>query len=85
MKTNHIRNFSLVKSCFAAFCDQNGLELCDMPVLWEHGGFSCSAWDDGPDMKNYRAVDAACEVCNGSGVDHCFSCGRNNEIDFEEV
>jgi hypothetical protein len=83
MKTANINNFKLVSSVFKKFCDDRQLIPYGNAVTWEHDGFSCVAYDDNKDYY-FRAVDAFCVVCMGN-VDYCFSCGRYNGIDFEEV
>lgn len=85
MKTNRPQNFKLVKGVFYAYCEENSLVPHENAVMFEHGGFSCSAKDSYGEDHNFRAVDAACSYCEEGAVDYCFNCGRNYQIDFEEV
>lgn len=85
MKTNNPAFYNLVKSCFIAFCEESGLKPYINPVYFEHEGFSCSAENNEDETIQFRAVDAACQLCADGGVDYCFNCKRNCQIDFEEI
>lgn len=85
MKTNNKDHYKLIKAVFMLYCEEHNLTPYNNAVTWEHGGFSCLAFDDEGLDRNFRAVDAACNICKGRGVEYCYGCGRSNEIDFEEV
>ena len=85
LKTSDQSNHDLVKSIFMSFCDERDLTPYLNCVTWEHEGFSCSAENADEETVQFRAVDAACPTCLDSNLDTCPSCGRHNEIDFEEV